>query len=1120
MPDGWLLEIPMGTLPPTRSAPGMDRIRPDRRDRVDPVFGLRPPWVSLWQLRFDHLSVYSFGIRTNFQRVSNSPPAPGARPPTGDSQPTDEGHSPGEVSQAARLPPSGLATGDGPPPTLASAQGASVTEDAGPLPEVIERSGARIGRYVVLSTLGAGGMGAVYEAFDPALERKVAIKVLRTAASASKHDPTHDPGAQRLMAEARALASLSHPNIVPIYDVGQADHEVYLAMELVSGLTLRAWSAHSRRPWMEVVETLAAAGDGLAAAHADGLMHRDFKPDNVMIGDDGRVIVLDFGLALASADPEFERASRHGPAQDSADGEFPPLGRGLTGTPAYMAPEQLAGHSLDEGCDQFSFFVALFEAVTGQRPFAGIAHEQLRSAMKSRGPIWPRSTRAHPRWLRRVIERGLAFAPESRHPSMACALEQLRDGLARTRRHERRRRTLLLAASLCIAGWAGFESFDQRDPCPSRDARWQTIWGAPAQSRMHEIFVASDPELAGESWARVRPRFDDFRDQWLSTYQDNCRAARVDKSLAELDMDLGVQCLDEAAEHVHALIKAINSGRGGTLRDWAVASLELPRLTDCRDFEQLRTRVPPPSTPQMRQRVDEVRKRLTEATALGQSGQLEASLAAAEELSEELRTLDYAPVRADVHNLLGGQLRVAGRASESVEHARAALNLARESHHWSAAAEAAGQLVFLQVYLLSQHELQHGLLRQLEATIEAAGGSPRLRAMYHERVGIAAMARGRPSDSIEAYLRALGYYTSIAGSNAPASASISMNIATNLMNLHQFDRARKYYERSLAILLELFGELDRSVAILHANLAELYERTGDLKPEAFHGAKAVAIATAIFGPDSPGTVPGRRGWITATYALGEYQKAEALALDYHDLQNEIGFKGHPSTVWAELMLAQVAQARGEFDNAMDWQQAFAHRISTQRQRVYSPDDCLRHARIYGQLGEVELARRALQACHDLFYARGASSLATTDLHHVSTQLELAAGGSEHTLERMQALHAIAATQVTAPHPALLHYTQTLARAHWAIGDFLGAEKHLEAALDQAAELFGFDHHLLVDDLRLLAEVQGASGRPDAAYDTASRARRQCDPVEVGAQACSQLDELVERWAGRSSLSAP
>ncbi len=257
------------------------------------------------------------------------------------------------------------------------------------------------GRYEVLEPIGAGGMGVVYAAHDRTLRRTVALKMLQPGGAGETSEARKR---ERLLREARAMARLSHPNVLAVYDVGELEGQVFLAMELVEGRTLTAWLGEERRSWREVLEVFLGAARGLAAAHSAGLIHRDFKPDNVLVGTDGRVRVTEFGLASALAPMPGERMEG-GDAQtiDSLSVTA------LAGSPPYMAPEQLRGEAVDERADVFSYCVALYEALYGERPFRGESLAELESAIR-RGEVRPRRGSGVPGWLRRTVLRGLRAA--------------------------------------------------------------------------------------------------------------------------------------------------------------------------------------------------------------------------------------------------------------------------------------------------------------------------------------------------------------------------------------------------------------------------------------------------------------------------------------------------------------------------------------------------------------------------------------------------------------------------------------------------------------------------------------------------------------------------------------
>ncbi|MEM6991471.1 MAG: serine/threonine-protein kinase, partial [Myxococcota bacterium] len=283
-------------------------------------------------------------------------------------------------------------------------------------------AGDRIGRYVVVETVGQGAMGQVARAYDPKLAREVAIKRVRT-------ELREGSAKERLVREARAMARLSHANVVPVYDVEPTDDGVALAMEYVSGGTLRDWMDAGPRTEHEVLRVLAAAGEGLAAAHRVELVHRDFKPANVLVSDDGRIKVTDFGLAKETG---TEWSADGEPSQFSGSESLTREGTAM-GTPRYMAPEQHEGSTADARADQFAFCVTLWEALVEAPPFAGKTLASLADQKRAGPPPWPESSAISP-VVARAIRRGLATDPDRRWPSMRALLTELSSVDARRKR--------------------------------------------------------------------------------------------------------------------------------------------------------------------------------------------------------------------------------------------------------------------------------------------------------------------------------------------------------------------------------------------------------------------------------------------------------------------------------------------------------------------------------------------------------------------------------------------------------------------------------------------------------------------------------------------------------------
>lgn len=348
---------------------------------------------------------------------------------------------------------------------------------------------AQIDRFKVIEQLGEGGMGVVYAAYDDQLDRRVAIKLLRTrASSAARTD--------RFMREAIAMAKLSHPNVVAVYDVGTWEGQPFVAMEFVKGQTLGEWVSERAPDWRAVLEVYCAAARGLAAAHDVGIIHRDFKPDNVLIGDDGQVRVADFGLARAHTE-QAEDSGRV--ANESPEPEFK-LGRAraslnypltvtgtLMGTPAYMSPEQFAGRPTGPATDQFSLCVALYESLYRQRPFAGQDLAALATQVKS-GAIEPAPASDVPAWLHAVIVRGLQPDPDDRWPSMHALIAAL-TGDPEARRRRRIRQVALVAAVAVVIASLGWLIERARD-----EAARERVAKAEAQAQRDQEYDRAQKE--------------------------------------------------------------------------------------------------------------------------------------------------------------------------------------------------------------------------------------------------------------------------------------------------------------------------------------------------------------------------------------------------------------------------------------------------------------------------------------------------------------------------------------------------------------------------------------------------------------------------------------------------
>ncbi len=357
--------------------------------------------------------------------------------------------------------------------------------------------GSSVGRYLLLDPIGSGALGQVFTAYDPELDRRVAIKLLLPSVM------LHQDGEafrSRLAREAQALARVKHPNVVAVHDVGNVGQQMFIAMELVEGQTLGVWLTEHNPPWTEIRDVFVAAGEGLLAAHRAGLVHRDFKPTNVLIDASGRPQVADFGLARAvgsaprpSAPVDDTTSSRPLEASMTASGA-------IVGTPAYMSPEQHRGRAVDARADQFAFCVALFEALYGVRPFAGSSLKEILGAVES-GRVTSASNRLVPSWLKRAVLTGLHAHPSERFDSMAELLEALQQDRAT----KKRRRVVVGLAALAVAGAAwGTSAWLSANEVPSMaEVDALTVEARAAAAKLRWVYPPSDEPDAATAYVKV-----------------------------------------------------------------------------------------------------------------------------------------------------------------------------------------------------------------------------------------------------------------------------------------------------------------------------------------------------------------------------------------------------------------------------------------------------------------------------------------------------------------------------------------------------------------------------------------------------------------------------------------
>ncbi len=504
-------------------------------------------------------------------------------------------------------------------------------------------AGSRLGRYEVLTKLGSGGMGVVYAAFDPVLDRRVAIKVLIGGGAA---DSTLGRG--RMLREAQAMARLSHPNVIAVHDVGTVDDRVYIAMELVEGPSLGQWLSERQRSFAEILELFLAAGRGLAAAHAAGLIHRDFKPDNVLVATGPRPLVMDFGLARRAD----ELHSLSPPLLGGSGAQLLP-GPSLTatgavmGTPAYMAPEQLMGGTPDAKSDQFSFCVALWEALYGSRPFAGKSLAELATAVVD-GVILRPGRSDIPQRIRRALERGLSSAAHDRFASMDALLVTIG-------RVPLWRRGLPWAAGAVVATSAAFavgvRSGAVEQACDDGGAAIAAEFSAERRATVADALRAAELAYAGHVADTVVPLLDARAVAWQAARAELCKPTVASAS----QLDRRRRCLDQRLREFVALVDVLAEAQNDTV-EHAMAMLDgLPTVERCADVAALDAQSEPPTDPHGRARADEVGRALARVdTLLGRGRfadarlEIDATAAAVEALGHAPSTAQFEWRRARV----------------------------------------------------------------------------------------------------------------------------------------------------------------------------------------------------------------------------------------------------------------------------------------------------------------------------------------------------------------------------------------------------------------------------------------------------------------------------------------
>jgi tetratricopeptide (TPR) repeat protein len=691
---------------------------------------------------------------------------------------------------------------------------------------------------------------------------------------------------------------------VVVHDAGTYDQRVFVAMEFVEGQTLAAWLAEASRTQREILTLFAAAARGLGAAHAAGLVHRDFKPQNVMVGAGGKVRVMDFGLARAITGAGAPEASAEESAPEAsapavpADAALTMTGE-LLGTPLFMAPEQFAGQRTDARTDQFSFCVALYQALYGEHPFRAGALATLMADVAG-GAVKPAPPRtAVPVWLRRVLLRGLSTDPAQRWPSMDALLDALERDPARARRRFVAGAVGVGVVAALAAGVWGMAR--HREPLCQAGARhlagvWETGGGGPSHERVRAAFLSTGLDYAAETWGRVAAALDGYVARWLAAYRDACEATHVRGEQSADVLDLRMDCLNRGLGGVSALVDLLATADRDVVAGAVNATGALPDLDRCSDVAALRAVLPPPRDAATSRRVEELRRRAAELKALTDAEKTQEAVRRSRPLVAEARAVGYGPLLAEILGTTGLAQRSGGDAAAADRSFEEAIEVAIASRDDAAAADTISLLAG-SISTDFGRDLEAGRLIGLgEAILARLGpGHDRTRSWLEVARGNVRANEGNVAEAQRAYRRAVALKEKALGPDHPDVALSLNNLSDELLAGGDARAALEPNSRAIAIVTQAFGPESGQLGRLLSNRGEvlnalgrsrealpLFDRSLQVWPRAI-GADSELLAYPLTGKGEALLLLGR-----AREAIAPLERALALRVATHETRSPLG----------------------------------------------------------------------------------------------------------------------------------------------------------------------------------------------------------------------------------------
>lgn len=773
----------------------------------------------------------------------------------------------------------------------------------------------KIGRHIVVAKVGAGGMGIVYSAFDPELNRKVAVKLIRP-------DRESETARIRLVREAQAMARLKHVNVVTIHDTGLFEDSVYVVMDFIEGPTLLNWLGDGSRPWRDIVGVFVQAGQGLAAAHAARFVHRDFKPENVMVDVSGTVKVTDFGLVRAFGDtPEGTAEVGAEPliATHALGSHLSTQGSAL-GTPNFMAPEQHLGGVATPASDQYSFCIALYEALYAQHPFPG-GDTVAQIARKCNGviasPARPRRA-AIPARLHAAVVRGLAVDPAQRWPGMQELLSELLSVLRYDPRRRRRQIAMSAGLTLALAAVFGVREYDRRATFATCTAESNEIlrdWNDAARTRVHDAFLATGKEFAEPTFAKTTPWLDRWVNTWRHAAGDVCTAYRVDETLDAELYERARDCLDERRGDFVALVHELGATDAFVLPHATSVAAALTSVEACTQPMRLRER----STvdPSSRREMLAIRAQLAQALSLEASGIYDQGLVVATAALTAARAANAVAQVAQAELRVGSIQDRLGKHVEAETSLRRALSWAREARAQQTAVESMIKLVHVVGVGAGSFEAGKFWAEAAQTLLSLLSGEhPDEQARLDEALAAVHFEAGEYAEAAGLHARALATREATLGSSHPDTARSLHNLAFVLGRSGQYDEAVRLFKQALAVREQAFGHEHPDVAETLDRFAVVHRLRGEY-PEAIRlYTRALAIRERSLGELHPQTAATINNLAVAHSASEDYDKSLPLFTRALKIIEQTG--GADSIQAAKTLdgLANIRRVFQEYDEAI------------------------------------------------------------------------------------------------------------------------------------------------------------------------------------------------------------